>query len=422
MRRDHRGGEPVTGGAAQPLAGLRIVEISSFVAAPLAGMTLAQLGAEVIRIDPIGGAADCHRWPLTETGASIYWTGLNKGKRSLVADLRAPAGQELVARVITESGPSGGILLTNAAGRAWHGYDALAKRRPDLIHLEIPGRADGSTAVDYTVNAAIGFPLVTGPPEHDGPINHVVPVWDVACGLYAALAITAAVRHREATGEGSRIVLPLEDVALATAGNLGFLTEAAINGTDRPRIGNAIYGQYGQHFTSADGVAFMVVTLTGRHFRDLTEVTGTARVVAALAAALDADFSDEGARYRHRDVLTGLFTTWFREHSADDITESLGATSILWDRYRSFREVAADARVTANPMFSVLNQPEIGEYLAPGSPISVDGNHIPARKAPRLGEHTEAVLRNDLTLAEDAIAELRGLGTVATDSPERISS
>ncbi|NQE68983.1 2-methylfumaryl-CoA isomerase [Nocardia gamkensis] len=407
--------------AARPLAGLRVVEISSYVAAPLAGMTLAQLGAEVIRIDPIGGAADRHRWPLTDHGASIYWAGLNKGKRSLVADLRSPSGQDLVARVIAESGPGGGILLTNAVGRDWHGYDALVRLRPDLIHLEIPGRADGSTAVDYTVNAATGFPLVTGPAEYEGPINHVVPVWDVTCGLYAALAITAAVRHREATGNGSRIVVPLDDVALATAGNLGFLTEAALCGRERPRIGNAIYGQYGQHFTSADGVSFMVVTLTGRHFRDLARITGTTAAVAALAEALGTDFADEGARYRHRDVLTGLFTTWFREHSAADITDALGSTSVLWDRYRTFAELTTDTRVTENPMFTMLTQPELGDHLAPGAPIVVNGSHIPARTAPRLGEHTEAILRDELAMTDEAVTGLRVAGIVATDSTERTS-
>jgi 2-methylfumaryl-CoA isomerase len=85
----------------------------------------------------------------------------------------------------------------------------------------------------------------------------VLPAWDVACGLYAALDITAALRHRETTGQGSRIRLPLEDVALATAGNLSFLTEPMVNDTQRQRLGNAIYGQYGQNFTSSDGVSFI---------------------------------------------------------------------------------------------------------------------------------------------------------------------
>ncbi|MEI6251317.1 MAG: CoA transferase [Mycobacteriaceae bacterium] len=371
----------------RPLSGVRIVEISSFVAVPLAGMTLAQLGAEVVRIDPVGGAADYHRWPLTAAGDSIYWAGLNKGKRSMEVDMRSPDGQQLVQRLIAAAG----VLITNVAGRQWHSHEELGALRPDLIHLEVVGRADGTTGVDYTVNAATGFPLVTGPADHVGPVNHVMPSWDVSCGLYAALAVVAALRRRDATGRGSRIRLPLDDVALATAANLGFLTEALVNGDQRPRLGNAIYGQYGRDFTSSDGASFMVVALTARHFRDLAELTGTTKAVAALAEALGADFADEGQRYEHRDVLNELFAGWFGSHSADAVSAALSASSVLWDRYQSFAEVANSARVTANPLFAPLQQDRIGTYLAPGLPMSIDGSHIPAAPAPALGEDNLAV-------------------------------
>ena len=116
-------------------------------------------------------------------------------------------------------------------GAQWHSYDTLTRLRPDLIHVEVSGRADGGTGVDYTVNAGIGFPMVTGPADLAAPVNHVLPAWDVACGLYAALAVVTALRHRDATGQGQRISIPLENVALATAGNLSFLTEVMVNGT-----------------------------------------------------------------------------------------------------------------------------------------------------------------------------------------------
>lgn len=392
-----------------PLAGVRIVEISSFVAVPLAGMTLAQLGAEVIRVDPVGGAADYRRWPLTDDGDSIYWAGLNKSKRSVAADMRSPEGQQLVARLIADAG----ILITNVAGRQWHSFEELSVARSDLIHLEVVGRADGSTGVDYTVNAATGFPLVTGSPAQGGPVNHVLPAWDVSCGLYAVLAILVALRRRDATGAGSRIRLPLDDVALATAANLGFLTEPMVNDTQRPRLGNAIYGQYGQDFTSSDGVSFMVVALTSRHFRDLAELTGTAKAVAAVAEALGADFSDEGQRYAHRAVLTGLFAPWFTSHTAEEVTAALSASSVLWDRYLDFAEVTRDTRVTANPLFTMLEQPRIGSYLAPGLPMSVDGSHVAAQPAPALGDDTAAVLA-ELGLTAGDIAALVESGTVTT--------
>ncbi len=392
----------------RPLAGVRIVEISSFVAVPLAGMTLGQLGAEVVRVDPIGGAADYHRWPVTGDGTSIYWAGLNKGKRSVAADVRSPEGQDLVQRLIADSG----VLITNVAGREWHSYDTLTRVRPDLIHVEVSGRADGGTGVDYTVNAGLGFPMVTGPAELAAPVNHVLPAWDVTCGMYAALSVVTALRHRDTTGEGQRISIPLENVALATAGNLSFLTEVMVNGTSRARIGNSIYGQYGQEFSSSDGVSFMIVALTNRHFRDLTELTGTAKAVAALAQELDADFADEGERYRHRDALTGLFAEWFSAHTAAQVADALSASSVLWERYRTFAEVANDQRVTSNPMFTPLNQPRVGEYLAPGLPVSINGDYPKAVAAPQLGDDTAGVLADWLGLDKDDIDRLAESGTV----------
>jgi 2-methylfumaryl-CoA isomerase len=393
-----------------PLSDLTVVEVSSFVAAPLCGMTLSQLGAEVIRVDPIGGASDAHRWPLAASGTSIYWTGLNKGKRSATIDLRSPEGQELVQRLIVEGD---GVVVTNAAGLAWLSFDTLVAHRPDLIHLQVLGRHDGSTGVDYTVNAATGFPLVTGPANHAGPINHVLPAWDVSCGLYAALAVVAAVRRRDQSGVGAHISVALEDVALATAGNLGLLTEPQVNGTERQRLGNAIYGQYGQDFASRDGVAFMVVTLTKRHFHDLVEVSGTGAAVSALADSLGVDFGDEGERYRYRDVLSGLFATWFADHSADEITKALSATSVLFERYRSFAQVAEDERVTANPLFSRLHQDGLGDYLAPGLPTVFDGAHLASEPSPRLGGDTAGVLSTRLGLSAADIARLTGAKTIA---------
>jgi 2-methylfumaryl-CoA isomerase len=393
-----------------PLAGLTVVEVSSFVAAPLCGMTLSQLGAQVIRIDPIGGASDVQRWPLAADGTSIYWTGLNKGKRSATIDLRSPEGQGLVQRLIVEGD---GIVVTNAAGYSWLSHEVLAAERPDLIHVQLLGRGDGSTAVDYTVNAGIGYPLVTGPADHAGPINHVLPAWDVCCGLYAALAVVTAVRRREQSGVGARISLALEDVALATAGNLGLLTEPQVTGTERERLGNAIYGQYGQDFTSRDGARFMLVTLTGRHFRDLLAVTGTGDAVSALAEALGVDFNTEGDRYRYGDVLSGLFGTWFAEHTAAEITAALSGTTVLFEQYRTFAQAAADPKVTANPLFSRLHQPGIGDYLAPGLPTAIDGTFPASAPAPALGQDTADVLGQILGLEPADIQRLTSAKTIA---------
>ena len=131
---------------------LRVVELSAFIAVPYAGMLLAQYGADVIRIDPIGGGPDISRWPLADSGASLYWAGLNKRKRSVTVDMRSPRGRELVAELITRDDPAGGVVLTNLAARGELAHEALLAKRPDLIGFYLKGQYDNQTAVDYTVN------------------------------------------------------------------------------------------------------------------------------------------------------------------------------------------------------------------------------------------------------------------------------
>ncbi|HEX4658863.1 MAG TPA: CoA transferase [Streptosporangiaceae bacterium] len=123
---------------AAPLVGLRVLEISTFVAAPLGGLTLAQLGADVIRIDPVGGGADIGRWPLAPSGTSLYWTGLNKGKRSVMLDFRSAEGRQIVADLVAASGPDGGVVLTNAVGQDWLGSGRPRHRRGIAVTHGLP--------------------------------------------------------------------------------------------------------------------------------------------------------------------------------------------------------------------------------------------------------------------------------------------
>ncbi|MGP4025211.1 CoA transferase [Actinomadura sp. 3N407] len=382
-----------------PLAGMRVIELSSFVAVPLGGMTLAQLGADVIRVDQVGGGPDIDRRPLAPSGRSLYWAGLNKGKRSVTVDLRSPEGRELVAGLVAESG----FVLTNAPPREGLTYEALRETRPDLIHVQLQGRRDGGNAVDYTVNAAMGFPSITGPSDQTTPVNHALPAWDIACGLYLTIGLLAAERHRLRTGEGQSLRVALQDVALATAGNLGYLAEAQLGGV-RPRLGNNLFGDFGRDFATADG-RVMVVTLTPRHWRDLVKATGLGEVIAALERALDADFRRAGDRYAYRETLAGVLAPWFASRTCDQVEDALKGTSVLWSRYRDFTELTAD--LDAEPLMAPLDQPGIGPHLAPGSPLRLGETSTPPAPAPTLGEHTDEVLRNVLSLSPDRVKALR---------------
>ena len=398
------------------LSGLRVIEGSAFVAAPLAGMTLAQQGADVIRFDPIGGGLDYTRWPITADGTSLYWHGLNKSKRSIAIDIRSPAGRELITALICAPGPDAGIFLTNFPASGWLSYDALAERRPDLIMMNITGNADGGSEVDYTVNPSTGLPYLTGSAGVEAPVNHVLPAWDLITGSQAAVALLAAERHRRLTGHGQYVRLALSDIAFATMGNLGFIAEEQINGAHRSAIGNELYGAFGSDFLTRDGHRIMIVAITARMWRSLVKATGMAEEFDRLAERLGVDLDDEGDRFRASAELRAQLAAWCGERDLAEIETAFDNAGVLWSRYQSVAEALNnDPRCSIdNPMFSVVEQPGIGSYLTPGSPVEFAGAaRQAAHPAPRLGEHTEEILAEVLGLSDSQIAELHDDGVVA---------
>lgn len=398
-----------------PLDGLRIVDLSSYVAGPSGGMTLAQLGADVIRVDPVGGAADTLRLPVDAKGHSLYWANLNRGKRSIEVDLRSAEGRDLVARLLAAPGEGAGILLTNAGGRSWLDYETLTAHRPDLIKVSITGLSDGSPAVDYTVNCEVGLPLLTGPADSGQPTNHVLPAWDLLAGLHAAVAILAAERARARTGRGQDVSLSLADVAVATMCNLGFVADVVANGSGRQRDGNYLYGSFGCDFETLDRRRVMVVALTKRQWQALVEVTGVGEPVAALERALGVDLSREEVRYEYREVVAGLVRPWFARRTLDEVVEALGQTTVLWGVYRDLEEFVADPSSLLNQSRIVeqVEHPGIGTLPTPGSVLDVAGlDGLPPGRAPVLGEHTDEVLRSLLDLDDAAITELQHAGVI----------
>jgi 2-methylfumaryl-CoA isomerase len=376
------------------LDGIRIIEGSAFVAAPTAGMTLAQLGADVIRFDDPRGGLDHKRWPLTSGGDSLFWSGLNKGKRSFTVDLRSDEGHETLTRLITAPGEGNGIFLTNFPARGWMSYEALSARRPDLIMVVMTGNHDGSSEVDYTVNPSAGFPEAMGPRDSAVPCNSLMPAWDTAMGGLAVVGLLAALRHRDRTGEGQLVKIALSDVALATVGNLGRIAEVQLEGRDQPRDGNYLYGAFGGDFPTSDARRVMVVALTSRQWKALKEATGTEELFAAVEQATGHDFRGEAGRYKGRDLIRELLTPWFAERSLDEIRSAFAGTGVSWGPYQTFKQlVAEDARCsTANPMFSEVEHP-VGTYLTPASPLEFSRHgRLPAVRSPALGEHTAEIL------------------------------
>jgi len=398
------------------LKGLRIVEGSAFVAAPLGGMSLAQLGADVIRFDPIGGGLDHARWPVTAAGDSLFWAGMNKGKRSIAVDIRHPRGQELLTALITAPGADAGLFSTNFPARGWLAYDKLAANRADLIMVNLLGRRDGGSEVDYTVNPQLGFPALTGPAASREPANHVFPAWDAIAGNMIATALLAALRHRDRSGEGQLVTLALKDVGLAMLGHLGMIAEVQVNGFDRPRYGNDLYGAFGRDFLTRDGERAMVVGLTDLQWGCLLKATGLGEAVASLGVQMQTDLSREGNRFLAREPLAALFEPWFAARTLAEVRAAFDAHRVTWGPYRTVTQaLAQDADLsTDHPMFSWLDQPGIGRYLAPASPLDFSRvARLPAAPAPRLGEHTDEILQGVLGLPAHEVGALHDAGIVA---------
>jgi 2-methylfumaryl-CoA isomerase len=399
------------------LDGLRVVEGSAFVAAPLGGMALAQLGADVIRFDAIGGGIDFHRWPCTDDGSSLFWAGMNKGKRSLAVDVRHADGQEVVAALITAPGPDRGIFLSNFPARGWLADERLRARREDLIYVNVIGNPDGSTAVDYTVNPSSGFAFATGPVGGALPTNHVLPAWDIATGMTAATGLLAAERYRSRTGIGQHVSLSLADVAFAMVANLGYLAQAQVLRQDRPPIGNDMYGAFGRDFPTKDGRRVMVVAISLRQWESLVEATGIGEHLPAIEKALGVDLTLEGDRFVARDALAAFIAPWVAARDVAAIAEVFDARGVCWGPYQTFRQLLEDDWRTsdANPMFAEINQPGLGPVRAPGTPLAFSAiDRTPPRPAPILGEHTVEILADDLGLSEAEIGRLHDAGVVAS--------
>jgi 2-methylfumaryl-CoA isomerase len=400
----------------QLLYGLRVVEAAAFVAGPTGGLYLAQMGADVIRIDQIGGGPDYKRWPLTEAGDSLYWEGLNKAKRSIQIDLSRAEGRELALALAAAPGDEAGLFLTNFPVDGFLSHAALAAHRPDIITARIMGWADGKPALDYTVNAAVGVPAMTGPVGDTRPVNAVLPAWDLLGGTWAAFAMVSALHRRRQTGEGAEIRVPLSDLAATSMSHLGFAAEALLQ-DDRGRLGNDLFGAFGRDFATADGQRIYLVAITPKQWRGLVAALGLADAVAAVESQTGADFTrDEGARFTQRALLFPLFEAAMAAQTLVELGPRLDAAGVTWGPYQTLAEaVHGDARLfTANPQFQTIAHKSGLTYPAAGPAATLAGEARGAvRPAPQLGADTDAVLAEVLGLASGAIGKLHDEGLVA---------
>ncbi len=405
------------------LAGLRVIEVSSFVASPTAGLYLAQMGAEVIRVDHVAGGLDYDRALLTSEGRSLSWENLNRAKKSVALDLQSKEGRALLIELVQQTG----VLITNLPAESFLSHAAIAAQCPELVSVRIMGWHDGRQAMDFTVNAASGYPLMTGPAEWEPasapPINQVLPAWDFITGAYCAFALLAGLRHRDATGQGTELRVPLGDVAIGTAANAGAMAEMLYRGADRERLGNAIWGALGRDFVSRDGKRFMVAALTAKQWNALIAALGVSGQIAALEASSGLSFATSDAnRFDKRDAIFAIMQGAAGQHDYAELARRLTAAGATFERYRTMYEMAQDPVLVAdNPLFGPSPANPSGfAYPAARSFANIPGQpRGDPRPAPYLGEHSAQVLGAVLGLDAAMIDKLIGTGLVATSDKDK---
>ncbi len=398
------------------LSGITVIEVSSFVASPTIGLYLAQFGAEVIRVDQIGGGQDFKRWPLTPEGHSLSWENLNRAKKSVALDLSRPEGREVLTKLIQ----SVGILVTNLPVGGFLAHERLAAARPDLITVRVMGWPDGSIALDYTANAVVGYPALTGTLADPAPVNHVLPAWDLLTGAYGAFALVSALRRREQTGLGGEVRLPLTDIAMGSTANLGRVAEVLQNGVDRERLGNGVYGTIGRDFVTADGVRVMIVAINERQWQGLVRALALQEALAALEAKLGVSFTgDDSVRFTHRDAIYALVEQAVAALAHADLADKFDANGVTHGPYKTLPEAVTDPRLIGeNPMFAhTADNPSGFAYPAAGAFATMPGlERLPPAPAPVLGADTRDVLARHLSLDPQAIDRLLEAGIAGTSA------
>ena len=382
------------------LSGLRILDLTRILAGPWATQVLADLGAEVIKIERPGGGDDTRSWGPPDlhddTGANhgaAYFHAANRGKQSVVLDIATAEGQAAVRALAADAD----VVVENfkVGGLAQYGLDyaSLAQIKPDLVYCSITGFGQtgpraAHAGYDFLIQAMGGLMSVTGQPDGTPgaePMKVGVALTDVMTGLYAVIGILAAIRHRDRTGEGQHIDVALLDVQVATLANQAMNYLAT--GTSPGRLGNAHPSivPY-QAFPCADGHIILAVG-------NDKQFAAFARVAGQAAWAQDARFATNPARVINRAVLIPLIAEVLRARSMDDWIGALTAAGVPVGPINDIARVFADPQVQARGMETAPITPEGARLRGVALPLKLSRTPaLPPRAAPRLGADTDAVL------------------------------
>jgi len=402
-----------------PLSGVRVLDLTRILAGPTCTQLLGDLGADVIKIERPGEGDDTRKWgpPYlknkdgNDSAESGYFLASNRNKRSVTVDIAAPEGQQLVRRLLEHCD----VLVQNfkPGGLAKYGldYESLKGEFPELVYGSISGFGQtgpyaSQAGYDFLAQGQGGIMSITGEPDGP-PMKSGVGISDIVCGLYTAIAILAALRHRDATGKGQHIDLALLDTTVAWLVNVG--VDHFLTGKVPKRIGNAHWNIVPYQLLQTQDGWFTLAVGNDSQFRKFCEFAGCA------ALADHERFRTNSLRVKNRDELMPQIEAVTRTRTTDHWVKGLTALGVPAGPVNDLAQVFADPQVRHRGMKISVPNPDAqgGEVALIGNPIKFSETPVDYRRPPpRLGQHTEEVLAELLGLDAAALARLRAAKTV----------
>ena len=399
---------------AGPLSHIRVLELSRVLAGPWSAQTLADLGADVIKVERPGAGDDTRAWgPPWAGDQSAYFLSTNRGKRSITIDFERPEGQELVRKLAAQAD----VVIENfkVGGLVKYGldYDSLKAVNPRLVYCSITGFGQtgpyrNRAGYDFMIQGMGGLMSITGQPDGEpggGPVKVGVAVTDIFTGLYATIGIMGALAHRDRTGEGQQVDLALLDVQVAVLANQAM--NCLVGGKAPQRLGNAHPNivPY-QAFATRDGYIILAVGNDGQFAKFCT-------VAGRPDLAKDERYATNPARVANRKELVALLEELIRTRDSHDWLAALEEVGVPCGPINDLAAVFEDPQVKARNIHQDLPHPTLGSVPTVASPIRYSGTPLVHDTAPpTLGQHTDAVLADQLGLSEADIASLRDRGVI----------
>jgi crotonobetainyl-CoA:carnitine CoA-transferase CaiB-like acyl-CoA transferase len=369
-----------------PLEGVRVLDLSRVLAGPYATMMLADLGADVLKIEHPERGDDTRHWGPPFAGSeSAYFLSINRNKRSAGVDLKDPEGLEKVRKLAA----SADVLIENMRRGALEkldlGYETLKENNPGLVYCSItgfgPGEDKDRPGYDFLIQARGGIMGITGFPDGE-PTKVGVAIADMVCGLQAAMAVLAALYQRNDTDKGARIEVSLFESQLSWLANRA--QSYLVSGEDAGRLGNAHPSIVPYQTFDASDKKIALAVGNDAQFKNLCRAIGSPEL------SEDQRFASNPDRVANREELVALLQEEFSKKTADEWVEEIRGAAVPVGPVNSLADVFSDGHVISSGILQNVEHPAAGMLELLASPVLVDGERLPIRRPPpTLGQHTD---------------------------------